>query len=147
MVRLGLLAALATLAVAGGTSSAVVDAPCLQTGGKVAHYCGPASASLSVFPGVAFRSGSCARKVVNGVHLLQVRIGAKALDGSRTNDGLRLFSLGMSDSRAGSLVTYYRSKRWFGRVVSFRSEARGETFVTQGVSGSRGYATGSFRCS
>ena len=147
MVRLVLTAAVATLAVAGGTSSAAVGTPCFQIDGKVAHYCGPARASLSVFPGVAFRSGSCARKIVNGVHLLQIRIGAKSLDGSRTNDGLTLFSLGMSDSRAGSLVTYYRSKRWFGRVVSFKGEGRGGTFVTQGVSGSRGHATGSFRCS
>ena len=147
MIRLGLLAALGTLALAATTHSGpVLGARCVRTSGNVLHYCGPATARLSIFPRVVFRSGSCARKLVNGVHLLQVRIGARSLDGSRTNDGLTLFSLGMSDSRAGSVVTYHKSKRWFGRTVSFRGDASGGTFVAQGIAGNRGHATGRFRC-
>jgi hypothetical protein len=147
MIGLGLVATAATLAlVAGNHSTALVGTPCLRIGGDVAHYCGPATARLSVFPGVVFRSGSCARKTVDGVQLLQVRIGSRSLDGSRTNDGLALFSLGTSGSRAGSVVAYSKSKRWFGRLVSFKGEAHGGTFRAQGVAGSRGRAAGTFRC-
>ena len=147
MIGLGLVATVGTLVVAAGTPSGlVVGAPCIRIGGNVAQYCGPATARLSVFPGVVFRRGSCRRKKVKGVQLLQVRIGSRSLDGSRTNNGLTLFSLGMSGSRAGSVVAYYNSKRWFGRVVSFRRVRLGGTFVAQGVAGSRGRAIGRFRC-
>ncbi len=146
-VVIGLIATLGSPALAAGTHSApVVGTPCLPISRDVAHYCGPATARLSVFPGVVFRSGSCTRKKVNDVQLLQIRIGSRSLDGSRTNDGLPLFSLGLSGSRDGSVVAYYKSKRWFGRAVSFKGDAHGGTFVTQGVAGSRGRAAGRFRC-
>jgi hypothetical protein len=150
-VAVAVAAIVGSLAFVRGTHSALVGAsPCVRIGGSVARYCGPATARLSVFPGFVFRNGSCVRKKLDGVRLLQLRIGARSLDGSRTNDGLPLFSLGMTGSpsrpRAGSVVAYYRGKRWFGRGVSFKGDALGGTFVAQGVAGNRGPATGSFRC-
>jgi len=46
----------------------------------------------------------------------------------------------------GNVITYRRSRRWVGRVGSFKGEDTGGTFVAQGIAGSRGYATASFRC-
>jgi hypothetical protein len=123
---------------------------CARVRASVARYCGTASARLSVFPDVLFRGGSCARKRITGIDLLQVRIGAKALDGSRTNGGLPYFSLGIAESRSmpasGNVIAYDRSQRWFGRVASLRGDAGGGTFVAQGIAGSRGRAGGRFSC-
>jgi len=123
---------------------------CVRVSGNIARYCGPASARLSVFAGAVFSHGFCARKRVDGVDLLQVRIGAKSLDGSRTNYGLPYFSLGIAGARSrpksGNVFAYYRSKRWIGRLVSFRGDVHGGTLVTQGVAGSRGRAIATFRC-
>jgi hypothetical protein len=139
------------LAVASSSHSAVEPADrCVRIDGTAARYCGPATARLSVFPGVAFRNGFCTRKRVGGIDLLQVRIGARSLDGDRANDGLTYFSLGSAASasqpRSGNVIAYYRSKRWFGRIVSFRREPRGGAFVSRGVAGMGGRAIARFRC-
>lgn len=123
---------------------------CVRVSGNVVRYCGPSSARLSVFAGAVFSHGFCARKRLDGIDLLQVRIGAKSLDGSRTNDGLPYFSLGIAGARSrpksGNVIAYYRSKRWIGRIVSFKGDPRGGTLVTRGVAGSRGRATARFCC-
>jgi hypothetical protein len=147
----GVVVALGTSAFVSSVGSAVWrTAACVRISGKVARYCGSATGRLSVFPGVVFRNGFCARKSVGGVELLQVRIGMRSLDGSCTNGGLALFSLGISGRSSrptgGSVVAYYRSGRWVGGGVSFRGDARGGTFAAQGVAGSRGRAIGSYRC-
>jgi hypothetical protein len=126
------------------------SARCVRADAHVAHYCGRASARLSVFPGALFEGGFCARKRVTGVALLQVRIGAMLLDGSSTNGGLTYFSLGIADSRSkptsGNVIAFFRSRRWFGRVVSMQGGAVGGTFVAQGIMGGHGSAHGRFRC-
>src|SRR6266851_1101293 len=94
------IAATATLVAPDSQSADRSPTQCVRVSANVARYCGPASARLSVFPDVLFRGGFCARKVVGGIALLHVRIGAKALDGSRANDGLSYFSLGFADARA-----------------------------------------------
>ena len=123
---------------------------CVHISRNVAHYCGPATARLSVFPDAFFRRGSCTRKRIAGVRLLQVRIGARSLDGSSTNGGLPYFSLGLAGAgsrpKSGNVVAYYRSRRWVGRVGSFKSDEDGGTFVAQGIAGSRGGARARFRC-
>ena len=123
---------------------------CVRISRDVAHYCGPATARLSVFPAAFFRHGSCTWKRVDGVRLLQVRIGARSLDGSSTNGGLPYFSLGIADSpsrpKSGNVIAYYRSRRWVGRVGSFKGDEKGGTFVARGIAGSRGRATTNFRC-
>jgi hypothetical protein len=147
-VRVGIATTIATVApshsVVGGAT------PCVRTSANVARYCGSASARLSVFPDALFRGGFCARTMIAGSALLQVRIGAKALDGSWANDGLSYFSLGFADSRSqqrsGNVIAFFRSKRWLGRVVSSKRKRDGGTFVAQGVAGSRGRASGRFRC-
>lgn len=131
-------------AAAGATTA------CVHISTNVARYCGPATARLSVFPRAFFRDGACTRKRLGGVRLLQVRIGAKSLDGSRTNGGLPYFSLGIvgsqSQPKRGNVIAYYRSRRWVGRVGSFNGDEDGGTFVAQGIAGSRGRATARFRC-
>ncbi len=135
---------------AGSQSSAGTSTHCVHISSNVAHYCGPATARLSVFPAAFFRHGSCARKRVGGVRLLQVRIGARSLDGSNTNGGLPFFSLGLAGSRSqpksGNVIAYFRSRRWVGRVGSFKGDEDGGTFVAQGIAGSRGRASARFRC-
>jgi hypothetical protein len=150
-VALGIAAPMATLAPPSGSHSAAgTPTRCVRISAKVARYCGPASARLSVFPDARFRSGFCARERVAGVALLQVRIGARSLDGSSTNDRLPYFSLGAADSRSrptsGNVVAFYQSRRWVGRVVSMKTETDGGRFVAQGLAGNQGRATGRFRC-
>ena len=133
-------------------SHAAVEATtaCVHISGNVAHYCGPATARLSVFPAASFRHGSCTRKRLDSVRLLQVRIGARSLDGSSTNGGRPYFSLGIagsySQAKSGNVIAYFRSRRWVGRVGSFKGDDTGGTFVAQGIAGSRGRARESFRC-
>lgn len=149
-VALG-IAAMATLVPLPASQSAERSPrQCVRLRGNVARYCGPASARLSVFPDALFRGGSCARKRVTGIDLLQVRIGAKSLDGSLTNGGLSYFSLGIAESHSkptsGNVIAYDRSQRWVGRVVSLQGGAGGGAFVARAVAGSRGRASGRFSC-
>ena len=149
-------AALAALALASGASVAGAgrDAAgrllCKPTIVKtVVRYCGPATGHLSVFPGVTFRNGTCKRQVVNGVPLLSLGIGARSRNAA-TNNGLPYFGLTVSGPLSrptgGGVIAYWRSKRWGGRGVSFKGGARSGTFVVRGINGSRGTATGSYRC-
>ncbi len=131
-------------------SGARVTAPCVRIERNVALYCGRARARLSVFPEAVFRNGSCARRKLDGVRLLQVRLGARALDGSQTNNGLPYFSLGSAESasrpRSANVVAFFRSRRWFGRVASMKADEDGGTFVAQAIAGSHGHASGRFSC-
>ncbi|MDX6510671.1 MAG: hypothetical protein QOE36_175 [Gaiellaceae bacterium] len=107
-------------------------------------YCGPATARLSIFPGVTFRNGSCRRSP----GLLSVGLGSRTQDVS-TNGGKAYLGLILSGSPShatGGVIVYSKSKRWAGRGVSFKGNARGGTFVVQGINGSHGTATGRFRC-
>jgi hypothetical protein len=150
-VAVGIAATMATLAPLSSSQSAVGGTTrCIRTSGNVAHYCGRARARLSVFPNALFKGGFCAHKKVAGIDLLQVRIGAKSLDASRTNGGLPYFSLGIADPRSrprsGNVIAYYRSKRWVGRVVSWKGGAAGGMFGAQSIVGGHGEAGGRFRC-
>jgi hypothetical protein len=150
-VAAGIAAAVAAFALASGNPPAIVRvSTCVHVSGETAHYCGPATARISVFRHAVFRHGACTRKRVGDVTLLQVRIGARSLDGNSTNAGLTFFSLGMTGSPSqperGNVVAYYRSKRWLGRGVTAKRDARGGTFLARGIAGSRGRATASFRC-
>jgi len=131
---------------ASGRAATVCD----HIRGNAVRYCGRATARLSVFPTARFRQGSCVRKRAGGTRLLQVRIGARSLDGSRTNDGLAYFSLGITDSRSqrvsGNVLAYYRSRRWIGRISSFNGGEDGGTFITLSIAASARHATGRFSC-
>jgi hypothetical protein len=150
-VALGVSAATGALALLSGSGSAAGTATlCVRTSASVARYCGPASASLSVFPDTRFRGGFCVWKTVGSVALLQVRVGAKALDGSPANDGLPYFSLGAAGSRSrpesGNVVAFFRSRRWIGRLLSLKNDVGGGTYLAAGIAGSHGRASGRFRC-
>jgi hypothetical protein len=150
-IALAIVAIVEVLTAIEGSQSAVdLATRCVRTSANVKRYCGPATARLSVFPAVIFKGGMCTRKRVDGVHLFQVRIGARALDGSDTHDGLSYLSLGIAGSRSqpksGNVIAYYRSKRWVGRGVSFKGGADLGTIVAQGVARSWGRARASYRC-
>ena len=156
-VRASLFAAVAvTVAVpsiaafAGTARDPAARAVCKPTIVKsVVRYCGPATARLSVFSGVTFKNGTCKRQTVNGAPLLSLGLGARSQNAA-TNSGLTYFGLTISGlpSRptGGGVIAYYKGKRWGGRGVSFKGSASGGTFVLKGINGSRGKATGSFRC-
>jgi hypothetical protein len=148
--------ALLGLAVAAGVFAAtarphaVARAACKPaiTQGVV-HYCGPATARLSLFGGVTFRNGTCKRQTVGGAPLLSLGIGALSRNAA-TNKGLPYFGLTvsgpLSKPTGGGVIVYYKSKRWGGRGVSFKATAGGGTFVVKGIGGSKGTASGSFHC-
>jgi hypothetical protein len=142
-VAIALLSLPASAPVRAGTT-------CVHVDRNVAHYCGPATARLSIFAAARFRHGSCTRRRVGSVRLLQVRIGARSLTGSSTNAGLPYFSLGLvaarSGQKSGNVIAFFRARRWVGRVGSFKGDQNGGTFVAQGIAGSRGRTRGRFRC-
>lgn len=111
----------------------------------VVRYCGPATATLSAFPGVAFKNGTCR----HSAGLFSVGLGSRTQN-ANTNGGKAYFGLTisgpLSHPTGGGVIAYSKSKRWGGRGVSFKGNAHGGTFVAQGINGSRGTATGSFRC-
>jgi hypothetical protein len=149
-VAIALLAA--AVAAAAGLSRPVAAAkrPCMRVSGNVALYCGPATARLSAFPEVLFRSGSCARRRSGGVRLLEVRIGARSLGPSPANADLLLFSLQLtgplSHPTSGVVLAYLDSKLWQGRTVWYVGDGKSGRFRASGVFPSRGQATGSFNC-
>lgn len=152
--RIGTVTAAAALTLAVGVAVAAAGRdtsackPRIVSG--VVHYCGPATAHLSVFRGVTFRNGTCKRQVVKGVPLLVLGMGARTQNAA-TNGGLPYFGLTVSGPvshpTGGGVIAYWKGKRWGGRGVSFSGSASGGTFVARGINGSRGTARGSFRCS
>ncbi len=138
------VSAITTSADAGGT------APCkARLINRAVHYCGPATARLSVFPGVTFRHGQCRHQTLKSGPLLSVGLGVRTQN-SKTNNGQPYFGLTISGKLSkptgGGVIAYANGKRWGGRGVSFKATAGGGTFVVRGISGSRGTATGRFDC-
>jgi hypothetical protein len=115
----------------------------------VVRYCGPATARLSVFPGVTFKNGTCKRQTLNSGPLLSLGLGARSRNAA-TNSGLAYYGLTvsgpLSKPTGGGVIVYYKSKRWGGRGVSFKATSSGGTFVVKGINGSSGTASGSFHC-
>ena len=145
-------AAVALLSVSAITTSADArDAAACKARliNRAVHYCGPATARLSVFPGVTFRHGKCSHQTLKSGPLLSVGIGVRTRD-PKTNNGQAYFGLTISGKLSkptgGGVIAYANGKRWGGRGVSFNGTARGGTFVVRGISGSRGTATGRFDC-
>lgn len=143
-------AAVATATFAGTFGQAGARLACKPTiVNKVVRYCGPASAKLSVFSGVVFKNGTCRHLTVNGAPLLGLGLGKRSQNAA-TNNGLTYFGLTISGPPSrptgGGVIAYYKGKRWGGRGVLFRGTATAGRFVVKGINGSRGTATGSFRC-
>jgi hypothetical protein len=150
-IAVALAAALAVgVSVAAARPDAVGGLLCKSTIVQgVVHYCGPATARLSVFPGVTFKNGTCRRQTLNSGPLLSLGLGARSQNAA-TNSGLTYLGLTVSGPLSrptgGGVIAYYKSKRWGGRGVSFKATSRGGTFVVKGINGSRGTASGSFHC-
>lgn len=150
--------ALAPALVIGAPSAVAGPTACKPTVSSAAiRFCGPATARLSIFPGVTFRNGTCLLKAVNpGGPTLDLKLGTRSMKNpfqvGGTNGGLPYFALAvdgpLSSPAGGGVIAFYKGKHWYGRGVSFRGNARGGTFVAQGIPerGSHGTATGSFHC-
>jgi hypothetical protein len=114
------------------------------------RYCGPATARLSVFAGVTFRNGSCRQTTVAGAPLFTVKLGQRT-QSAATNSGRAYFGLSVSGPfshpSSGGVIVYWKGKRWGGPGISFKGNAHAGTFVARGINGSRGKASGSYRCS
>ena len=145
-------AALISVAVvlpAGGAGAA--GAICNPNGtlqGTVVRFCGPATARLSVFPGVIFKGGTCSTKR-DGSVTFKLAIGTRTQD-ARHNKGLPYFGMTvtgpLSNPTGGGVVAYSNGKRWGGAGTSFRGNARAGSFRLRGINGSSGTASGSFEC-
>lgn len=141
--------ALATVPSASRTAFRVAFcAP--KTVGSITTLCGPATAHLSVFPGVTFRGGSCDHRPVLGRPSLSLELGVLVNSTRPGNGGRRYLQLLLSGSSAhptsGHLIAYSGSKRWSGYGVSFTGTALGGTFVLRATAPNTGTATGSFHC-
>ena len=149
------LVAVAASATAAGVASRGIEAApaaCNPAGKLIGHtvvYCGPASASLSVFAGAVFKNGSCRTTTVNGVPQFTVKLGART-QSARTNDGKPYFGLivtgPLSSPMGGGVIAYWKGKRWGGVGVSFKGNARAGSFDASGINGSHGHTSGSYRC-
>jgi hypothetical protein len=154
------VAALLAVAVSGaGARSLLAPAACNPSGTTVNNtirYCGPATATLSVFPGVTFRNGTCRKTTANGQPALFLKLGVRSLKNpllkGGTNGGFAYFDLSvigpLSQPVGGGVIAFSKGKHWYGRGVSFSGTASHGTFVALGLParGSHGRATGSFRC-
>ncbi|SRR6266540_2423701 len=146
-LSVALVAGVSMAAARPDTVRALLCKPTIVQG--VVHYCGPATARLSVFPGVTFRNGTCKRQTLNSGPLLSLGLGARSQNAA-TNSGLAYYGLTisgpLSKPTGGGVIVYYKSKRWGGRGISFKANGSGGTFVVKGINGSRGTASGSFHC-
>ena len=146
-LTVALVAGVSVAAARPDTMGALLCKPTIVQ--QVVHYCGPATARLSIFPGVTFKNGTCKRQTLNSGPLLSLGLGARSQNVA-TNSGLAYYGLTvsgpLSKPTGGGVIVYYKSKRWGGRGVSFKATSSGGTFVVKGINGSRGTASGSFRC-
>lgn len=152
---LGLVSVVAVAAVAlaasAGARVAQPQATSCKPGlhGRVVYFCGPATARLSRFLGVEFKSGSCRTKNVNGTPQFTVQLGVRTQN-ARTNDGRPYFGLTvsgrLSNPTGGGVIAYWKGKRWGGFGERFKGNANAGSFVAHGINGSPGRATGSFQC-
>jgi hypothetical protein len=147
-----LFVALVLAGVASSTGAVAAGSACDSRGklvGETVVFCGPASARLSVFPGAVFKNGSCITRRVNGVPHFTLSLGARTPN-ARTNNGRPYFGLTVtgpvSRPTGGGVIAYWKGRRWGGPGVSFGGSARVGTFTATGINGSRGQATGSYRC-
>jgi hypothetical protein len=147
-----LTAVVASAVGAPATAGRAAEAACKASGtlvNRVVHYCGPATAHLSTFPGITFRNGTCRHETLQSGSLFVLGMGVRTQDVAK-NSGQAYFGLTISGPvshpTGGGVIAYSGGKRWLGRGVSFKGSASAGTFVAQGIRGSTGTATGSFRC-
>ena len=111
------------------------------------RFCGPATAKLSVFPGVTFKGGTCSTKH-SGAVVFTLKIGTRTTD--RKNSGLPFFAVIITGSLAhpsgGGITAYSKGKLWYGAGTSFKGTASSGSFTAVGAGGSKGTATGSYHC-
>jgi hypothetical protein len=148
---LGTAALISVGAVWPVTGARATGAVCNPNGalqGTVVRFCGPATARLSVFPGLIFKGGTCSTKR-DGSVTFKLAIGTRTQD-ARHNKGLPYFGLTvtgpLSNPTGGGVIAYSNGKRWGGAGTSFRGNARAGSFRLRGINGSSGTASGSFEC-
>lgn len=148
-VATGLVALIAPLS-AGSRPHATPCRP--KVSAEAIRYCGAATATLSIFKGVTFRSGTCLLKGGG----LSLKIGTRSLKNplqtGGNNSGLAYFDLSvsgpLSSPAGGGVIAFWKGKHWYGSGVSFKGNSHAGTFVARGIAarGSHGNATGDYRC-
>ena len=148
-----LLVTTATVAaLASGASAARGAAACTTKArlvGTTVVYCGSATAKLSSFAGVMFRNGYCSRSIADGIQQFTVKLGQRTQKAAM-NSGKQYFGLSVrgpfSHPTGGSVIAYANGRQWGGSEVSFSGDDHHGTFAAQGINGSKGTASGSYRC-
>jgi hypothetical protein len=140
--------AAATVSIAAATSAVASTAACNPVGtltGTTVHFCGPARATLSAFPGVTFKGGTCTTKP-NGNVVFTLKIGTRTSDATR-NSGLRFFALSVTGSlthpTGGVVVAYSAGKEWIGAGTSLRGSRTSGSFT---AAGAKGKVSGTYHC-
>lgn len=139
------------IAVSAGSvspASSAIDKTCKPFGtlvGTTVHFCGPAKATLSAFPGVTFTHGTCSTKHSGSV-VFTLKMGSRTQDAK--NSGLPFFAITITGSIAhptGGVVTAYsKGKLWLGVGTSFKGTAMSGSFSARATNGSN--AKGTFHC-
>jgi hypothetical protein len=148
---LGTAALISVAAILPAGEARATEAICTPNGtlqGTVVHFCGPATARLSVFPGVTFKGGTCSTRR-DGSVTFKLAIGTRTQD-ARHNKGLPYFGMTvtgpLSNPTGGGVIAYSNGKRWGGAGTSFQGNAKAGSFRLRGINGSSGTASGSFKC-
>jgi len=141
---------LATPLTAGSRPNAGACRP--KVSAAAIRYCGPATATLSIFKGVTFSGGTCLLKGGS----ISLKVGTRSLKNpfqtGGNNSSLAYFDLSVSGPLSspvgGGVIAFWKGRHWYGSGVSFKGNARAGRFVAQGITarGSHGTATGTYRC-
>jgi hypothetical protein len=149
--RLVVVACAVTAALLTASGTGAANDACKPSGtlvGTTIHYCGPATARLSIFPGVTFKGGTCST-TPDGTVTFKLHIGTRTQD-ERHNSGRPYFAITvtgpLSRPTGGGVIAYWQGKRWGGAGTAFNGGHAGGSFTARGIKDSRGNATGSYKC-
>lgn len=149
------LAAATLTAAVSSTGAQAASRACkpygtLSSDDKTVHFCGPATAHLSVFPGVTFKGGTCTTKPDGNV-IFELKIGTVTQDARHHNRGLPYFAIqitgSLSHPTGGEVIASWKGRLWVGAGTSFTGNANAGSFTARGATASsHGSATGGFHC-
>jgi len=113
------------------------------------HMCGPATATISHWPGLIFRNGTCPAIETGDDAEFTLELGAIAPGHADNNklDYLKIQIFGpFSSPSSGVVIAYHDGKRWSGYGQSLSRTHTGWTFVASRYASGRGRFTGAFQC-
>jgi len=107
--------------------------------------CGPARATLSVFPGATFKPGTCQSSTADGQKFLTLQLGEQTTNPT-TNNGKAYLQLMLAGASNGHVTAFWKGKHWAGTLVSIKHKGKSATFVVKADPPGKGKATGSYTC-